>query len=361
MSRFITISSDSKFPDNTFSNFTSLFENPLYLSNDYEVGVTELHYPCDYSYFLGEIKLNFDKSRIVSDSLEHKLVNEQFLYFKQKIENFENMIFDYKESILNNKIINMQNVMEKIQYDFFIHKDTMSTFFYKDLSYIDMTLISDFCLYLQKFDKLLQEVTLLINYTFKDNYNFLIQFENEIKKFSIIIKEYLNNTNQTLRKDFSININDRMTNEQFLEYLEHLFSDFDVVQKNSSTIEVKFDRIITKLEISKNSDFLNKNVKIEKNKLIFKIRKRLELTNCLHITTDIIYDSFSNKPLLRMIKPEGDIGEYIYKSFDRPHYQPVGRTYINTINIKIFDQFQKIVNFNSGPVIIKLHFQKRKK
>ena len=119
-------------------------------------------------------------------------------------------------------------------------------------------------------------------------------------------------------------------------------------------------RIITNLEMPKNQ-FLSKNVDFKKNKLIFKTRKRIELTNSLLIHTDIISDNLSNRPLLRMVKPEGEVGEYISKCFDRPHYHTVSRTYINTINIKIFDQFNNLVNFTSGPIIIKLHLQKRKK
>ena len=61
-----------------------------------------------------------------------------------------------------------------------------------------------------------------------------------------------------------------------------------------------------------------------------------------------------------MIKPEGDVGENIYKLFDRPHFHNVSRTYINTINIQICDQSRNLINFE-GPVTIKLHFQKGKK
>ena len=115
MSRFITLSSDTKFPNNTFSNFTSLFENPIYLSTDYEVGVTELHYPCDYSYFLGEIKLKFDTVRIVSDREQHEIVNQKFLFFKQKIENFEETFLAYKKAIFDNKLVTIAEVMSNIQ------------------------------------------------------------------------------------------------------------------------------------------------------------------------------------------------------------------------------------------------------
>ena len=60
-------------------------------------------------------------------------------------------------------------------------------------------------------------------------------------------------------------------------------------------------------------------------------------------------------------KPEGDVCEFIYKSFEKTHYQTVCKTYINTINIKIYDQNYNLVKFNTGQITIKLHFQKRKK
>ena len=60
MSKYITISSDSKFPENSLSNFTTLFENPIYLNEGYEVGVTEIFYPCDFNCYLGEIRLEME-------------------------------------------------------------------------------------------------------------------------------------------------------------------------------------------------------------------------------------------------------------------------------------------------------------
>ena len=129
-----------------------------------------------------------------------------------------------------------------------------------------------------------------------------------------------------------------------------------MVKKGSNIVELIFDRDI--IEIKKNKSF--ENCKVEKNKLIFKIGKRLELIKCMHICTDIISDSFADKPLLKTLKPEGEIGEYIIKSFDKPHYQKVRQTYINTINIKIYDHNFNFIRFNRGPIIIKLHFQKRK-
>ena len=98
MSRFLTLSSDSKFPDNTLSNFTCLFENPIYLNTESEVAVTELHYPCDYNYLLGEISIRLDTVKLNTDNNKQEIVNSKFLFFTEKITLFEKLFYEYNQA-----------------------------------------------------------------------------------------------------------------------------------------------------------------------------------------------------------------------------------------------------------------------
>ena len=82
----------------------------------------------------------------------------------------------------------------------------------------------------------------------------------------------------------------------------------------------------------------------------------------LYIFTDIIESneiSPNKEKLIQIIKTEGEFLETNVKCFTRPSYSVVNRTYLNTINISIFDQNRNIVQFEESPVI-KLHFIKTK-
>jgi hypothetical protein len=82
------------------------------------------------------------------------------------------------------------------------------------------------------------------------------------------------------------------------------------------------------------------------------------------IFTDIISENRvlnSNQPILKIIKPEGEVDEYIEKLYERPHYHPCSKTFINKISIQIKDGSGDLVQFGSGPLILKLHFRKIKR
>jgi hypothetical protein len=81
------------------------------------------------------------------------------------------------------------------------------------------------------------------------------------------------------------------------------------------------------------------------------------------VFTNIIDDTRvlnQSQPVLKIIKPEGANGDYIEKNYERPHYMPCNKTYINKISIRITDHTFRPVLFCSGPLLIKLHFQKIK-
>ena len=68
-----------------------------------------------------------------------------------------------------------------------------------------------------------------------------------------------------LTQTFSIQINDRISIDQFLEYLVEKFPDQICVLKKSNIIEIIFDRTIEDLKIDKNCNlFLQKMLNIEK-------------------------------------------------------------------------------------------------
>jgi len=65
-------------------------------------------------------------------------------------------------------------------------------------------------------------------------------------------------------------------------------------------------------------------------------------------------------PLLRILNVEGRDGETISKTFLNPPYFPVSRKTIDRIEVNIKDDTGEKVPFESGKVIIQLHFRQRR-
>ena len=83
----------------------------------------------------------------------------------------------------------------------------------------------------------------------------------------------------------------------------------------------------------------------------------------LYVYTNIVRDVIvgdSLVPLLRTVKTSGEDGEYAHVIFDKVHYIPLSISNIKDIEISICDDTGNYVHFQSGKVIVKLHFRKKK-
>ena len=65
-------------------------------------------------------------------------------------------------------------------------------------------------------------------------------------------------------------------------------------------------------------------------------------------------------PLLRIIPVRGDVGEYLYETFDDRQYIPLQSHAFQTIDMLIGDRFGNRIQFNHGsaPLILVLHFKR---
>ena len=189
MSRFLTLSSDSNFPDNTPSNFTCLFENSIHLNNDCEVGVSEVHYPCDYRYNLGDITLKLGSKKLLikktDDIKNYTSISDKFLFFKEKIEFFDILLKNYRVALQLKNSNDLKNEMSKIQYNFKTHIEDMYSLFEEDLdTFLDLNQLVEFSVFFESFYSRLRYTMRLLNNTFEEDYSFFLKFKVEIKNFS---------------------------------------------------------------------------------------------------------------------------------------------------------------------------------
>lgn len=64
-------------------------------------------------------------------------------------------------------------------------------------------------------------------------------------------------------------------------------------------------------------------------------------------------------PLLRIVNVRGSDGEIVNEQYERPHYLPVSRKIINTIEIVIRTHTGQLTPFERGRSYVKLHFRQK--
>ena len=64
--------------------------------------------------------------------------------------------------------------------------------------------------------------------------------------------------------------------------------------------------------------------------------------------------------LLRVVPIEGNFGEFVSKTFYSPHYVPVLKKTIDSVEINIKDDTNRLVPFEFGKCVLKLHFRKKR-
>lgn len=106
------------------------------------------------------------------------------------------------------------------------------------------------------------------------------------------------------------------------------------------------------------NEFINKN---SKDIPIDNFGENFHYIRSLYVYTDIVkyqYVGDTLAPLLRnvVVPPNNSLSTQTV-IFDSPHYLPVNKSVIETINIKITDEQGNNIKFRRGKSIIKLHFR----
>ena len=94
-----------------------------------------------------------------------------------------------------------------------------------------------------------------------------------------------------------------------------------------------------------------------------KVMARINNINFLYIYSDICQYQIvgdTEAPLIQVVSAiENNSEFYIEKIFDSPHYIPLARNNLENITIDIRDDLGNPIQFDTGRVVVKLHFRKR--
>jgi uncharacterized protein YccT (UPF0319 family) len=92
------------------------------------------------------------------------------------------------------------------------------------------------------------------------------------------------------------------------------------------------------------------------------VKSMLNVIKSLYVYSDIVdhqYIGDESAPLLRFVAVEEQKDVYIDCVYDSPHYVPVIRNSIETIEIDIRSNYGEKIKFQSGHVLVKLHFRRK--
>jgi hypothetical protein len=92
------------------------------------------------------------------------------------------------------------------------------------------------------------------------------------------------------------------------------------------------------------------------------VAEQINSINSFYVYSDIVDYQFVGDaftPLLRVVPVvnKSTFGEYVSELYTTPHYVPVSRSIINTIEVDIKSDTGQLIQFGSGKLLVKLHFR----
>ena len=94
----------------------------------------------------------------------------------------------------------------------------------------------------------------------------------------------------------------------------------------------------------------------------YRVNINLNTINSLYIYSDICEFQLvgdTEAPLLQVVSTNESSENYVEKIFDSPHYIPLARNNLENIEIDIRCDLGRPIQFQSGKVVVKLHFRKK--
>ena len=336
--------SDLTYPNNALGAFYTPLEEDICFQNA-QVALTEIQYPVKYLVDLGTITLKIPKDLRYRDLLNvipisdliNNLVDKQNV-FEQNVENFYQQHYEenfYQE--LNAFIIELEKDLGD-----YLQQVQSRSIHDKELKFSDIS-----TQFYQFFNRLFLKHG-SYPYASDEIQNF---FQKMYSSLDVYVKSFqnLSNQNEFVAERINIRLYDRSTKEELINFFFALFKNISNVKANRIVIE--------------NVEGLISYMSIEKNQIIFDKHYPIQIIKNFFIYTDIIYDSIKNsvkEPILRSVVTRGKSGEYINNTFERPYFERLNKTRFNKIYIKITDENHQIVDFQSGPVIAKIHIKGKK-
>ena len=353
MSFYVTLPSNSSmeiFPGNTQSNYTTLLQNPIQLDGPYEVALSEISYSSDFNVELGNLVI--DNPFYVAYEVGSQKVNIR-IAVNNSLKNSD-LCNTINKEIENQIIVNEYNRI-------FNRLSGLNKKFSKSSKVIEIIITKNNLIIPDTADSVNKEIYEKNNGIY-DNTLSLWLFDKTAEELPNEIKNrYITTVPKT-----SYGLNYDLTAFEAIKATYNLLKGnviptFKVIENDSISVEFKKE---SKVGFTGLLDNIFRNERdVLYTQRTFRIPENIKLINYVLIYTDIIQEQFYGDKLttnLRTITVHSNLSGDVSTFYENPHYVPVAKTRINTINIQITDLYGNLIHFKDffSYVIIKLHFRK---
>jgi hypothetical protein len=345
---YLTLKPD-RIDNYTNSNFYCHLNEPIQLTSTTEVALTDIIYSNSFLIDFGEVEIEYPQVLNLSyikshDSYESELkeVKEGAESLSQAVESRLNLLKDQLDHYkTQNDEIHQDQILAELNYE----REGLVEIFNQIIKYAQT-----YSFHFDEVVNLCKIYSLIVSFSKTYSFenlkrtedlqiisSFLIEIVKEANKIFILTQ----NTNKSVHV-FNFKAQDRSSDifDGFFDQNFFFYKDFQLKP------------YVKMIKISPKFRSLIENKKFQKNYF-----------EHFRVFTNIIESHVSlnkNEPVLKLVKLTGHAGELIEKSYDRPEYHIVNKTYINRIHFEIRDNFDHLVDFKAGPIIIKLHFRSQK-
>jgi hypothetical protein len=180
------------------------------------------------------------------------------------------------------------------------------------------------------------------------------------KSVTYMVKFFANETYQNVANKMTKYFQNKTIDIEF--NYDDTKNEFKISFKEDTIAEIQMDTHIAKyfgFQTAKFTDLVNTSG------ITSDTNENLESLSAFYVYTDIITHQFigdANAKVLRVVALDQEYGltaQYVNKIFDAPHYVSLERNNIETINIDIKNNLGENVPFESGKIVVKLHFRRR--
>lgn len=348
----LTLTPDLTYPNNSFSQFFSLLPDEIFLNEGlYQTAITEFHYPVDYK-FVGFFRIHVPDYLDLESKVDELDLEQILRNIKQYQNDFENCFLNF-------------STLYQIEKDkaFFRIDENVTNFEQEFASYFS------FVKFFSHFDSNLNfNKTMTEFFSFLDkNFQFHLNSDYslfEVKNFFTKIFNSFNEIKNKLSKftksklqiiSIKIEVKDGLSKNDLIDVFVQKLQKFGNFQDKIFLMKP----FVQAIDID---SLLRNLVTISNNQILFNKRYPFLCIKNFKIYTDIISNSFvlnnKSEPILRIVSTKGKNGDFISHIFDRPHFEPINKTRLYKIFIKITDENDNLIDFQTGSIIIKLQVKK---
>lgn len=183
------------------------------------------------------------------------------------------------------------------------------------------------------------EMTKDFEFIYKPEKHFFQKILRSFSKIEESLESYSHSVTKILTIEFKCR--DRINRKELISFF---IEKLDTLCKSQNPVTLKeFVKII------KVDQEITNWITIQGNTILFDKTYPVVVKPYFHIYTDII-DNEIARPL-RILNAKGKCGEFVSAVFNKLHYEPINKTRISRIHIKITDQENHPIGFLSAPII----------